>query len=387
VIGIDHSARFVLACVLVGCTLHAEKLRQFSFSDFSSTSGLNLVASTKKVNNRLRLTAAREQTNGGAWYFHKQPVASGFDTEFRFQLTEQGGLGNGADGLAFVLQSSGPSAIAGRGSSGGFALGDGQGNKHSQGIPNSIAVFFDTFRNDEAKDPSANYVAVCTNGKIGKMRWPPARLGVVPKLAVDLKDGDMHTVRIHYVPPVLSVYLDNPNQPVLTVAVDLSPVLDEAGDAYVGFTASTGGGYENHDILSWSFETLDRPHVASNMSTVDSKITYRLDACLADRNLCTPERASVQEVAPGRFHIVLPAHLEWGASVPNPNNRPVAISNVHGTVCWDLAARGADGCAHDATTGALIHRTRDGRTQFSMKDQSGAFADNQGFFEFDVQLQ
>ena len=40
--------------------------------------------------------------------------------------------------------------------------------------------------------------------------------------------------------------------PVLTVSVDLAQTLDlDQGRAWVGFTAATGGGWQNHDIQNW----------------------------------------------------------------------------------------------------------------------------------------
>src|SRR5947207_6877078 len=180
---------------------------QIAFPDFADMQGMRLVSAARQHGNALRLTPAKNDVAGAAWYTEKQQIAGGFETEFRFQLTENGGLGKGADGLAFVLQNNGPSAIAGRGSAGGWALGDGQGALRVPGIPLSIAVFFDTFRNEEEGDPSNNYVEICTNGKIGEMRWPPARLALVKKLRVNLKDHKVHTAAIAYRPPVLSVSL------------------------------------------------------------------------------------------------------------------------------------------------------------------------------------
>ena len=47
---------------------------------------------------------------------------------------------------------------------------------------------------------------------------------------------------------------------VLSSAIDLSSLLTlDAGMAYVGFTAGTGGGYENHDILSWNHQSVPEP--------------------------------------------------------------------------------------------------------------------------------
>src|SRR5262249_41698078 len=141
-------------------------------------------------------------------------------------------------------------------------------------------------------------------------------------------------------PPVLSVYLDNPSKPVLTTAVDLSLVADPQGAAWIGFTASTGSGYENHDILSWVFNATE---VTSAM--VSANISFFIDNCQPGHNLCPPDRAIVEEIGPGRYHVVLPANLKWGASIPNPSQREVSIDDARGTSCWDLPARGADGCS------------------------------------------
>lgn len=376
---------FTLCAVAYG----ADSVPTFVFADFASSNGLSVVGSASRTSKILRLTPARTEIAGAAWASEKQAVSYGFETTFQFQLTAQGGLGHGADGFAFVLQNSGPSAIAGRGAAGGFALGDGVGRRNSPGIPHSIAVFFDTFHNEG--DPSGNYIAVCTNGSITEMSWPPPRLAFTRKLRVHLKDGKVHTVRVVFKPPILSVFLDQPVTPVLVSTVDLSTVVDAEGSAYVGFTASTGAGYENHDILSWSFSAGLKTEVSSN-------IAFMKAACLPDRNLCTPDRVVVEETGPGRFHIVLPANLEWGASIPNPSEHAIAVGNARGTICWDLKNRGADGCSGpavdvvidgsqaDSKPGALISRTKGGRTYFSVNDRSGEFNDNEGFVEFDVEV-
>jgi hypothetical protein len=128
---------------------HAQVSR-FEFTGFDKRHELSLVGAAKIKDKNLRLTPADNDKAGGAWFRNKQYVRSGFETSFEFQLTKPGGLGGGADGFAFVLQNAGPSALAGRGSAGGFALGDGEGDPSRPGIPNSIAVFFDTFHNSAA---------------------------------------------------------------------------------------------------------------------------------------------------------------------------------------------------------------------------------------------
>jgi hypothetical protein len=364
----------------------------FDYRDFSSPHDLNIVGSARYTNKVVRLTDARLQQAGGVWYTAKQPVSSGFDTTFTFRLTNQGGLAHGADGIAFVLQNDGPSALAGRGSSGGWGVGDGQRDYDSPGIPRAIAVFFDTHKNEEDHDPSDNYIGIFTNGGPREMRWPPPRLSYTKHLKIKLKDGKEHTARVLYRPPVLSIYLDDPNKPVLVTPADISLVADSSGRTWIGFTASTGSGYENHDLLNWTFNSTE---VTSAM--VSSNISFFMDRCQPGHNLCTPDHAIVEEKQPGRYHIVLPANLEWGASIPNPSGREVDIDDARGTVCWDVAVLGPEGCsgpdgsprlsgplAKDKPAGALVVQTHGGRTYFSVNDHN--FADNEGYFEFEAEL-
>jgi hypothetical protein len=386
--------RYLLTIFLLGTSSPTEAA--IRLADFASASSVITVGDARISNNVLRITTAHQNRSGAAWFHDKQPVGSGFETTFQFQLTEPGGLGRGADGFAFVLQNSGTEALGGLGSAGGFAVAA-PGNGSKPGIPWSIAVFFDTFKNAEEGDPSGNYIALRTYGRPAEMRWPEARLAFTPKLRVHLKDRKVHTAQIIFRPPVLAVFLDDSTRPDLQAVVDLSIIVDHQGSAWVGFTASTGGGYENHDILNWSF---DGASVSSNGSMVSSDITYLMWSCLPNRNLCTPERAVVEANAAG-YRVVLPANLEWGASVPNPGGRTVVVTNSHGITCWDLKA-GSDGCSGpsgngaaagagfldpDAPSGALILSTRNDRTWFSVNHRaSTSFKDNEGFFEFDVEL-
>jgi hypothetical protein len=90
----------------------------------------------------------------------------------------------------------------------------------------------------------------------------------------------------------------------------------------------------------------------------------------------------IEEKSPGEFHIVLPAHLEWGASIPNPSSREVIIAGTRGTACASAGKDGVIDCAPK-----LIHRNRNGRAEFSIEFPTRPNArSNQGYLEFDVQL-
>ena len=378
----------------------------FAHPDFSEAKDLALVKDAKRQQKVLRLTRADTDRRGAVWHRQKQQVAGGFETVFRFQFTEQDPMPqyNGADGLAFVIQNSGLKAIGSAGGSGGFAAGDAGANPGGKGIQLSFAVFFDTYQNLNAGDPSNNYVSICANGRMKEMQWPPRRLAFTPGLSVYLKDGQIHTARVIYKPPLMTVYLDDMLTPLLTAAVNLSSITDPDGSAFVGFTASTGGGYQNHDLVSWAFWGT-RTGVDSNMAVVSSNISFMKTVCLPDRTLCTPGEAVVEETGPAQFHVILPANLEWGASIPNPAGLIVRIRNANGNVCWETPSGPFSGCNGPSGSGAplkggtgfvspqqdagsLVMRTRQGRTYFSVNDRSGdSFHDNVGYFEFDVVLQ
>jgi hypothetical protein len=390
-----HAAWIALFLVAIAADRTYAQIR---FDDFASREGLDLVGDARVSGKVLRITPARAEKSGAFWFREKQSVRSGFETTFRFQLTRQNRFSpwRGTDGFAFVLQNSGPDALGGMGSALGFGVGD--STWPHAGIPRAVAVFFDTYRNKEEGDPSSNYIGIRVNGSPSETRWPPGRLADSPNLSVRLKDGKVHTARILFQPPVLSVFLDGSDGPVVKAVVDLSIATDREGNAWVGFTAATGGGWQNHDILSWSF---GKTEVSSSMYMVTSDILFPRSECLPNRKLCTPERAFIKQSG-ADYHIVLPANMEWGVSIPNPSGRPVVVTNAEGFVCWDLKAPGSQGCggpsgngeaagagflAENKPAGALIMRTRDGLISFSVNGRSGiAFKDNEGFYEFDVEI-
>jgi hypothetical protein len=166
----------------------------------------------------------------------------------------------------------------------------------------------------------------------------------------------------------------------------------------------TMDGYEwNNNSGSFSVTvTIERSDVSSNMFSVNSSISFAKYACLPDRSHCTPDREMVEARGPGNYHIVLPAQLEWGASVPTPAGASVTVSGAGGTVCLDVqscstgsrigpqgsGSSGPDFLAPGKAVGALVSKTTGGRTYFSVNDRSGlTFQNHEGYFEFNVTIQ
>jgi hypothetical protein len=217
----------------------------------------------------LRITPALVNQTGSAWYVSTQPFASGFDTQFQFQLNG----GSGADGIAFVMQTAGLSAIGFTGGNGG-AMGYGDDDldqSPTSGIAGSVAFEFDTYMN--TWDPDANHVAIQScgpNPNTSHHGMPCPSQPNIPNSTIDLATskipltGGVHTAEIKYVvtPPPLGCEVECATTRLLTLSIDGIVALSNStdltaylgqGPVYVGFTGGTGALNNNQDILSWSY--------------------------------------------------------------------------------------------------------------------------------------
>jgi len=225
----------------------------FTYRDFRTTQGLNLLVSAHPGENVLHLTDAVPSLNGLVFFSQKLGLAPGFETTFTFRISRGGGVvdatdGSGGDGFAFVIQNVGATVIP-----------PWIGYIPYQ-IPGALAVEFDTWVNGKLEGPDGNHISV--------QLVPPRLDALLPFAAfehgqsagwasvpVNLADGRDHEVRIVYRSGWLSVAFDDIEKPLVTAKVDLAPALDQAGRGYLGFAAGTGAAYQTHEILSWSFKT------------------------------------------------------------------------------------------------------------------------------------
>lgn len=202
--------------------------------------------------NALRLTPAKADRTGVAYYGNKLQVQEGFETTFEFRISRpgqpEGETGEvGADGFSFIIQNEGLEAYGNRGDAMGYG-----------GISNTVVVEFDIFENEINFDPNGNHISVHAN--INKEPVHAAHtysLGSTTEVE-DLfsNETEFHTARIVYTPGTLQIYLDDWESP-FEVEIVLEDYIDmEDGRAFVGFTASTNPtyGWASHDILSWTFQ-------------------------------------------------------------------------------------------------------------------------------------
>jgi Bacterial lectin len=322
------SCLVVTAMLLCLGSVSAQQVR--FFPDFASVANLQMNGShqaTWDSQEVLRLTDGYT-TNGDihpaaatTWFTIPQQVNMGFTTYFQFQIHNAGLCCTPGDGLAFVVQNATHTdPTYGATGAGITSRGVGNGGLGYAGIPNSLAVEFDTFTN--AWDPSSNHVAVqgCgtqTNGPvhipgtftIGNNHNVTSCLvanGInsnIPHLGVtcgntSCADGAIHWVVIEYTPPAnltgngtLAVWIDQPliphtHTPCPNTRVQGCPVaavtsinipynIDNAHSstgislaggtsAWVGFTASQTTMPQAQDILSWEFT----PHAPAQVQQV-----------------------------------------------------------------------------------------------------------------------
>ncbi len=252
---IRESQALVLTAIAVGLLFPPGRA---AGADDLAGRDLHLVGDAEVIGDRVRLTQASEYLTGAVWEGEQVEVQSGFVTQFSFAITEQGGFHNpvdgtdGADGIAFVVQNHSVGVIGETGEDVGYG-----------GIPNSIAIEFDTWMNHGASppefhDPDGYHISVHTLGTAPNSADEACSLGRVsyPTLVT----VDEHVAKVSYMPGTLAVYVDDLLQPVLTVSIDLGSILNlNEGRAWLGFTASTGAAFEIHEIFDWSIEELPVP--------------------------------------------------------------------------------------------------------------------------------
>jgi hypothetical protein len=240
----------------------------FVFPNFSALSNLNLLGSAVVTGTRVRLTPPLVNRSGTMIFSVKQTMRQGFETRFQFQITGAGGILDaagqpGGDGLALIIQNQGPAATG--------LFGPAPLWHMPYSIPDALALEFDTWQNEtgcqscfDVNDPDGNHISLQPVGpapdQLEEYQHDNS-LGFTSAIP-SLSDGNVHEARIRYVPGSLRVFIDGAL--VLTVVLDLTNVngtsrLDADGAAWIGLGGGTGGAFQNHDILTWSFTSFVPP--------------------------------------------------------------------------------------------------------------------------------
>lgn len=155
-----------------------------------------------------------------------------FLMEFNFGTKDA----NGADGMVFVLQNTGPNELGPAGGSLGWF-----------GIPNSLGIEFDSYQNP-VNDPPYDHISIFRDGEIDHA-LPNHLMGPVPALPSNgnIEDGQDHLVQITWDPVTqeIAAYFDC----ALRISMTIDMVTDIFGGdslVYWGVSAAGGGAFNRH---------------------------------------------------------------------------------------------------------------------------------------------
>lgn len=283
-----------------------------AYSDFLSNQSLLQVNGDASIlpGGSLSLTPASTGQAGSVFYMQKFATSGlQFSTFFKFQFAGFGGgpggaatsgsnssQSLGADGITFCIQPNSNTA----GSTGG-GLG-------YQTIGNSVAVEFDSYNNtgNPTYDPNDDHIAVDYDGSVDHKTNSAQAYGVsngpvdttLMAQGFDLKDGNAHYVWIDYDGTTLTVRLGSTNSRaastlVLSDPVDLSSYIN-TNNVYVGFTGSTGGSYEEQDILQWYYANEYDPIDTSTNDYTFASTNNSLDSLAISAGALNPGFSSNQ---------------------------------------------------------------------------------------------
>jgi Bacterial lectin len=227
------------------------------------------VGSAMLQDGRLGLTESFPGLAGAAWQVPAVKLPPRFQATFDFALSEPMGA---ADGFAFVIQGASADALGGAGGGLGYT-----------GIPNSVAVEFDTWANSASDfgsptsvaDPSVPHISIHTRGPQPNDVDEQYSLGSSTDVPF-LSDGARHSVMIRYQRRTLSVTLDG--QPKLSVPINIGERLElRHRRVWFGFTAATGAATQRHEILSYRLKRAGGCHASRESWTLRFPALVRSD--------------------------------------------------------------------------------------------------------------
>jgi hypothetical protein len=214
-------------------TINAAPILNVNYSSGFSGTGLALNGFAQLSGTRLRLTNGGTKEAGSGFFTTPLNIRS-FTTNFTFQLTNPHG-----DGMAFVIQNAGTTALG--------PLGGGLGYGGTGGIRSSVAVKFDLYNNS---GEGTNSTGLYIDGASPAI--PATTLGG----NVNLHSGDVFNVQITYDGTALTMTITDANTPADTFTkswVVNIPGTAVGNTAYAGFTGGSGGSTATQDILTWTF--------------------------------------------------------------------------------------------------------------------------------------
>ncbi len=188
-------------------------------------------------NSCYQLTDIWNNQNGTVWYADLINLVEDFDITFTMNLGNQDA--NGADGICFVLQNIGNTAIGVSGGGMGY-----------QSFTTSLGIEFDTWQNNESGDPSYDHIAIEKNGDVnhntGNNLSGPVQMST---FNTNTEDGQNHVVQIKWDASenLIQVYFDCIFRTQATIDI-ANEIFNGQSYVYWGFSAATGGATNIHSV-------------------------------------------------------------------------------------------------------------------------------------------
>jgi hypothetical protein len=240
------------ALALAAAAPHASAALLIDYSSFTGACGSTLTcvgSAADTATGELRVTPASGGSGAG---YSTTAIALGagatFSTTFQFRMSKAAGI-DPADGFTFVLAKSN-SGLGGAGGGMGYF-----------GVADSVAIEFDTFDNGETG--GSNHIGLDVNGSLNSSPVS-SPYGVSSCHLFDnsyladgcMSNGKVWTAFINYDGTTNKLNVSVQQDGLALIQLITSYTVDIASDlttnaAYVGFTAATGAGLQNHDILNW----------------------------------------------------------------------------------------------------------------------------------------
>jgi autotransporter-associated beta strand protein len=202
---------------------------------------LTLRGSATVVGSVLNLTPALGNRLGNVWTTHKVSVANGFTSTFRFQFPSPGN--GGADGIGFIIQPTGNTVDVNEGGP----------------TSNALTVKFDSYQN--GGEPSGSFIDLRAGStSLATYNLQPG--------GIDLSGSGPHDVVVNYNATTQTLTVSFNGNVVISHVVDLAAIgaVDSLGNAFVGFSGRTGGAFEEHNVLNWTY-VRELPLAGSNFLT------------------------------------------------------------------------------------------------------------------------
>jgi hypothetical protein len=288
----------------------------FAFNRSNGTGNTSLpgftspVVSEPPVSTVLRLTPNQGGWASSAWYTTPQVVTNGFSTTFSFQIGSSTSGGINADGIAFVVQNSaqGVHALGPPGCGMGFGDSASTCAPATGGIPNSLAIAFNTFNNGQGVDVSGDSVTIQSCGSGANSVDTTCSLKSYDLTGkINLADNSIHVATVTWTPPgasncaatgtcsTLDVVVDGVDLFPGGVPFDINSIGLTGSTALVGFTAATGGDNDIQDILNWTFTPQGQSQTGTVAPNQTTPTTFKINGGFVEGSPTSGYDFSAQE--------------------------------------------------------------------------------------------